>query len=120
MGSTQVRGDGVSIFESVILQIAFPVIVALFSFLIFFKIFRGKDKTDNGFELNYFKLSYRRKLIRNLISTPIIIVALIVIYFLSNWSLPVYIIFVVCLLLGFCIEALCNYAKWKRDEESGM
>lgn len=106
--------------ENVILPIAFPVIVAVVIFLIFSKIYSGKDKTDNGFELNYFKLSYRRKMIRTLFSLPIIIIALIIIYFFSNWNLTVYIIFVVFFLLGFCIQVLYNYMMWKRDEESRM
>ncbi|MCF3944771.1 ATPase [Oceanobacillus alkalisoli] len=64
-----------------------PIVAALLVTIILSVMFRGSDKVDKGFKLNYFKLSYRRKLIKTLISLPVITLALIVIYSYTEWSM---------------------------------
>lgn len=73
-------------------------------------------QVDKGFELMYYKLSYRRRFIRTLWLIPWMILVL----FLLSWIgatayilVPVAILFVV---VGF-IQALYNYRKWKKADE---
>ena len=70
---------------------------------------------DKGFQLNYYKLSYRRRFIRTLWVIPWIISILILFYLLHT---PAYIL--VPMAIGFgvmeYIQAFVNYKKWKEDE----
>jgi hypothetical protein len=104
----------VSVYQSIIFLILAVIIFAL----IFSKVYKGKNKVDKGFEVVYFKLSYRRKMIRTLTSSPILIIALIVIYYYSNWTFEVRITLVLFVLLAMCIQLIYNYKMWKKEEGS--
>lgn len=78
---------------------------------------RNKPKVDQGFVLNYFRLSYRRKLIRTLWTMAIGLVLLIAALFLISvsWVIKasVFIIFVVFTVL----QIWYNYIMWKREND---
>ncbi|MFD2655209.1 ATPase [Gracilibacillus thailandensis] len=97
--------------------IIIPVIAVLIVTLIFSLIYKDKEKQDKGFTFSYFKLSYRRKMIRTLTSSPIIIIAIITIYYFSDWSIPVFITFVIFALLVFGVQLGYNYIMWKKKEQ---
>ncbi|OEH84663.1 hypothetical protein BHU72_09225 [Desulfuribacillus stibiiarsenatis] len=105
-----------SVFQNIVIVIVIPVIVAVITTFIFSNVYKRKDKVDKGIELNYFKLSHRRKMVRTLISSPILIIGLIVLYFFSNGSLAVYITFVSIVLLALCIQLIYHYKMWKKEE----
>jgi hypothetical protein len=102
---------GMLIFQTIIL----PIIVVIIS-LISAIIYNKEDKVDKGFAINYYKLSYRRKMIRDLLTLPIIIVGVIVVYFFSDWSFKIFIAFWVIVLLGYSLQLLYNYNMWKSKE----
>ncbi|MBU0905685.1 MAG: hypothetical protein KKF57_10880 [Firmicutes bacterium] len=56
-----------------------PVIISIIITSIFSIFFMLQEKIDKGFAINYYKLSYRRKMIRTLTSFPLLIVASILI-----------------------------------------
>lgn len=72
------------------------------------------EKVDKGIEVCYWKLSYRRKLIRTLWMIPVWIMINIVIY----KEFPAYSyarIIGVILFLPVFIQAEYNYKKWKNE-----
>ncbi|WP_088035088.1 ATPase [Evansella clarkii] len=101
--------------EIFIIPILISVAVSIIIGLVFSKIYKGNDKVDEGFELNYFKLSYRRKMIRTAMLFPFIVILLIIVYFFFNWSLIVFVSFALLLLLGTTVQMLYNYNKWKKE-----
>lgn len=76
-----------------------------------------KGYVDKGFELNYYKLSYRRRFIRTLWLIPWIILILIWFYWLDT---PAYILvpMAVCFAVVEYIQAFVNYKKWKEEKNS--
>lgn len=72
------------------------------------------EKVDKGFELNYYKLSYRRRFIRTLWLIPWMIIALCCMHWLGA---PTFIIVLVAVIfvIGDFIQALHNYKKWKEE-----
>lgn len=72
---------------------------------------------DKGFELLYYKLSYRRRFIRTLWLIPWIILILFWFYWLDT---PAYIL--VPMAVGFAvveyIQAFVNYKKWKEEKNN--
>lgn len=74
-----------------------------------------EQKVDKGFELQYYKLSYRRRFIRTLWLIPWMFLAL----FLMNWvGANVYILVAVAIIFAITgyIQARHNYKKWKEEE----
>ncbi|MGX2962083.1 hypothetical protein JNUCC23_23055 (plasmid) [Peribacillus sp. JNUCC 23] len=63
------------------------IVIGLIVTLILSFVFKNASKVDRGVEFNYFKLSYRRKMIRTLASLPIMILLFIVIYSYTDWSM---------------------------------
>ena len=94
-----------------------PIVAALLVTIILSVIFRGSDKVDKGFKLNYFKLSYRRKLIRTLISVPVIILALIVIYSYTEWSMATNVLLGLLFFTIYLVQLIYNYFMWKQNEK---
>ncbi len=58
---------------------------AVVSFIMFLSS-KNLEKKDHGFVFNYYRLSYRRRLKRNLWSIPVIVIGLLIIFFLSSFS----------------------------------
>jgi hypothetical protein len=100
-----------------IIIIVVPITLVVITTLIFSRIYKEKEKVDKGFELIYFKLTHRRKMLRAFTSLPIIIIGLIIIYYLSDWSLAFLIIFVLLVVLALSIEFIYNFKKWKNEEK---
>ena len=77
------------------------------------------EKIDKGFSLIYRKLSYRRKFLRTLWSTPIILLL-----FLFDEDVSVFGMsrnsFMIFLILLFIVQAVYNYYRWKNDDVSSI
>lgn len=73
-------------------------------------------KVDKGFQLIYWKLSYRRKFIRTLWSIPIFVISIGIIIFLGN-GIFMSIVMPLILIILFIIQLIYNYIKWKKDEQ---
>jgi len=93
-----------------------PIITAFIVTIILSFIFKGSPKVDEGFAVNYYKLSYRRKFIRSIIMLPLSIVVIGVVYLITDWSLFVNLIIGVILLVLFIGQITYNYYMWKRNE----
>ena len=72
-------------------------------------------KKDKGFDLFYWNLSYRRKLIRSIWLTPLTIFVPLYVYFRMK-SVYIAIIVAVVLALVDIAQISYNYRKWKSDE----
>lgn len=99
-----------------ILDFIIPVIVVLLVVVILSITSKHKDKVDKGFKINYFRLSYRRKMIRTVISLPMIVVLFIVMHYFTNWDMVTIILVGIVLLIAFLAQLLYNYSMWKRHE----
>lgn len=73
------------------------------------------EKKDKGFELIYFKLSYRQKFIRTLWLIPWIVVASILFYWRFSLVLATSIVFGI-MVITCSGQAVYNYKKWKEEE----
>ncbi|MBB6513800.1 fatty acid desaturase [Gracilibacillus halotolerans] len=102
-------------------MILFVILVVLTFVLIeviLLRFFRKKKKVDKGFNLIYYKLSYRRRMIRSFTTLPVAIVAVIIIYLYTEWSTITYVFLGLLFLLLFSIEVLYNYIKWQQNEKN--
>lgn len=75
-----------------------------------------KNKVDKGFELIYWKLSYRRKFIRTLWFTPLTFL-LIPFMFLIGDKLFINRIMPILLSLVYIGQLIYTYIKWKKEEK---
>ena len=77
------------------------------------------NKVDKGFELVYWKLSYRRKFIRTLWMIPWTIVSLIFIQIVGKnykYTILYTILAGIIYLVILPIQAIYNYKKWMKEE----
>ena len=77
------------------------------------------NKVDNGIELVYWKLSYRRKFIRTLWMIPWAIVSLIFIQIVGKnykYTILYTILAGIIYLVILPIQAIYNYKKWMKEE----
>lgn len=72
-------------------------------------------KTDKGFELSYWKLSYRRKFIRTLYLLPLVPLTSVFCY-LDTHSLSSAVILAIVLFMIGAIQIIYTYRKWKCTE----
>ena len=75
----------------------------------------GNNKVDKGFELLYWKLSYRRKFIRTLWLMPIGIIISANIFNRGN-LLFINRIIPISIVLANLIQLSYNFNKWKEEE----
>ena len=78
---------------------------------------KGKDKVDKGFKVNYYQLSYRRKMIRTLISLPILILILFVFYSYIELSMSTEIFISISFFLLFSVQLIYTFYMWKKYEK---
>lgn len=90
-------------------------IASIATVIIFSLIFKNKTKIDKGFKMNYFGLSYRRKMIRTLLSFPLIVLITIFLMYI-DLSKAIKISFVLFILVAFTIQFFYNYYMWKKKE----
>ncbi len=80
---------------------------------------KNMNKVDKGFELVYWKLSYRRKFIRTLWMIPWAIVSLIFIQIVGKnykYTILYTILAGIIYLIILPIQAIYNYKKWMKEE----
>lgn len=71
-------------------------------------------KVDKGFELIYWRLSYRRKLIRTLWMIPFGILAIILTW-MAWQSIWITVIATVVIVITEMVQTLYNYKKWRKS-----
>ncbi|GIP64826.1 hypothetical protein J32TS6_33810 [Virgibacillus pantothenticus] len=97
-------------------ELMIPIIISLSVCILFTVFFKGKGKVDKGCKFNYFRLSYRQKMIRTIILFPIVILAMIFIYYFSDFSIIENIILGLLFSILFAGQLLYNYLMWKKNE----
>lgn len=98
------------------MQLIIPLIFVLVLVFISSIFFRNSPKRDKGFEVIYFKLSYRRKMIRKLMTLPFAIVVMVLLYVYSDISTSSSILVGSLILIVFFIQFLYNFFMWKEKE----
>ncbi|WP_047985875.1 hypothetical protein [Ornithinibacillus californiensis] len=87
--------------------------------IIMSRVYRDEEKTDKGFELMNHKLTYRRRMLRGLLSIPFVFP----VYFAfigirgditSNEKIAIGVFIVLILML----EISYNYVKWRKVERN--
>ena len=101
----------------IITSLLIAVIVLAIVYSISYFLYRGKEKVDKGMAINYYRLSYRRKLMRTIYSAPLILLGLVFIYYFAEWPTPIFLSFCLFILVGFILQAFYNYYKWKNTEQ---
>ncbi|MDU1053338.1 hypothetical protein [Clostridium baratii] len=76
-----------------------------------------KNKVNEGFELIYWNLSYRRKFIRTLWMTPLCFLLIGYIIFNGN-NIFINRIVPIVLVMVYVCQLIYTYTKWKNDKES--
>lgn len=96
-----------------------PVIVgiALIISAIMSIIFKGTSKTDKGFKINYYQLSYRRKMMRTLIFIPINILLLIFISAYTDWSVVANVLLGLSFHIALFVQLFYTFNMWKKYEK---
>ncbi|PRR77085.1 hypothetical protein CLLI_26030 [Clostridium liquoris] len=77
----------------------------------------GTNKVDKGFELFYWRLSYKRKFIRTLWMIPIDIIVSVFLILKGDTLFINRVIPILLIILGG-IQLIYNYLKWKKDENN--
>ncbi|UXH43270.1 hypothetical protein N5C46_16445 [Rossellomorea vietnamensis] len=75
------------------------------------------QRTDKGFEWYYFNLTYRRKMIRTLWMTPLVLVLYFLLRFIGL-DLMYTLIFVGVGLLSHILQLAYNYHMWNKYERN--
>ncbi|MFC3039671.1 ATPase [Virgibacillus xinjiangensis] len=93
-----------------------PVIAVLLVVFILSLTSRKKDKVDKGFTFNYYRLSYRRKMLRTFINIPIMVLLVILVYRSTDWKIGSIVLLGLLLFVAFLVQLIYNYRMWKRNE----
>ncbi|NMH74663.1 hypothetical protein HF078_16395 [Bacillus sp. RO2] len=104
--------------ESLMINLVIGIVVGLIVSFILKRVYRNKKKVDKGFALSYYKLSYRRKLIRNLWQLPPFFVALIAIIIIFDIHTTASVFLLSLFILAGLTHCLLLYRKWKQEERN--
>lgn len=99
------------------LELLVIIIICFIIDLILSAIYKNEPKVDKGFVIAYYKLTYRRRMMRVLWTFLYIILCLIIIYTLGEWSTNVYIIFTSVCIIGAASQFFYNFYMWKKYEQ---
>ncbi|MEG0737493.1 MAG: hypothetical protein RR441_11525 [Longicatena sp.] len=101
---------------SILLSVIILIVIGFGISGIFSLLYRNKVKVDNGFAFVYYRLSYRKRMIRTLWNFPIIILVLISINIFTDLQIYENVIIFVLFLSLLLLQLAYNYYKWKIDE----
>lgn len=102
-----------------VLWVSLLIILTIISLLMFClkKYYQNKPKVDKGKKLAYFALSYRRKFWRTIYSIPFLLLVIVFMYFLFGIT-PLFIGYVIFVVLLCVVQAYYNYVKWQEEKKS--
>ncbi|MFC0523746.1 ATPase [Pontibacillus salicampi] len=93
-----------------------PGVISAIVIVVLSSRYKNKDKKDKGFKLNYFALSYRRKLIRTVISAPVVISSAFFLFYSPEFTTMAKMLFIPILLIVFVLQLIYNFYMWKKKE----
>lgn len=92
------------------------LVVQVICIFFFTRRYAMSEKVDKGIQFCYWKLSYRRKLIRTIWMIPLN--GLVLILFYRTFRSPILTwMFGVWMFLMFAIQLAYNYKKWKKERD---
>lgn len=94
-----------------------PALVSLVVSSVLAIAYKKKEKKDEGFAYNYFRLSYRRKFIRTLMGSWIIVPCMVIFLVTSPMPMRINWTFAIAIIIVFLLQATYNYSMWKKKEE---
>ena len=100
-----------------VVLIVCPVFILVVISLLLSKKWDMSEKVDKGIMVCYWKLSYRRKLIRTLWMIPIAIF-IVLCFYITFWSTIWTFLVAVAFAMILLIQAMYNYKKWKKEEQN--
>ncbi len=83
-------------------------------------LYKNKEKRDNGFVFAYYRLSYRRRMIRTIWSFPAVLLFLIVFSVFMEMESSGKVLVWIFLLTLFGAQVFYNYYKWKKEEQEDL
>lgn len=92
-----------------------PLIAAIIATIVAMLLAKRRKKVDKGFAVNYYRLSYRRKLMRTLYVLPVYII-LIASFIALDVSTTIIVIFTVISAVTFFAQLIYNYVMYKKHE----
>lgn len=75
-----------------------------------------KNKIDKGFCFSYWRLSYRRRFLRTLWMTPLVLLVPFYAYAQMR-SVSLAVVVALVLLIVYGLQLTWNYRAWKREEQ---
>jgi hypothetical protein len=105
-----------SLLQSLLQNIISIIVIFLIVTGILLLLSKEEEKLDKGFTFNYFKLSYRRKMIRTFWMLPIMFILLVATNWYADLSFNENLIISIIFLTLFLIQLAYNYNKWKKYE----
>lgn len=101
--------------EVMVQMLVIFLVVQVICIFFFTRRYAMSEKVDKGIQFCYWKLSYRRKLIRTIWMIPLNSLVLILFYRTFR-SLILTWMFGVWMFLMFAIQLVYNYKKWKKEK----
>ncbi|CAM4282619.1 hypothetical protein [Saccharibacillus endophyticus] len=103
----------------------FSIVIVFLSVLIGVSIVllfsnKGKHKTDKGFQFVYYKLSYRRRMLRDLITLPFALLFVAGFFYTADIrDSRTFIAFAVLFTVIYVTFFAYNFMMWKKHEQHG-
>ncbi|MGG0668289.1 hypothetical protein [Sporosarcina koreensis] len=94
-----------------------PVLTVLVVSTVMSILYKDAEKKDKGFVLNYYRLTYRRRLIRAVWGVPIVSLLYLALYWFSDLTSNEYKIIGIIFLSIVLLDISYNYVKWKKNEK---
>ena len=79
---------------------------------------KSDEKVDEGFELVYWKLSYRRKFIRTLWMLPLLVLVIFLHFYFPSGYLGSSVTCAI-IVVGYMVQLLYTFYKWKKCQRDG-
>ncbi|MDQ0159954.1 hypothetical protein [Alkalibacillus salilacus] len=102
---------------TIVFAIAVPVSVALIISIVMSNIYKDTEKQDKGVVLNYHRLTYRRRFIRDLWTFPYAVILFLIMYWFSDLTFNEYLIIGAIFFFAVLIDTIYNYVKWQNNEK---
>lgn len=93
-----------------------PLIIVIIFSSVMSIIYKDKEKVDKGFKVNFFRLSYRRRIIRDLIGIPFAVIMLFLLYYFEFVPFDIFLIILSIVAIIYVFEVGYNYRMWKKNE----
>ncbi|PYZ96739.1 ATPase [Alteribacter lacisalsi] len=78
---------------------------------------KNKQKVDKGFKANYYRLSYRRKMIRTLWLLPTLPIIYLMVVYVLEYGMGAAITLTAAAAILWTVQLAYNYLQYKKEEQ---